>query len=93
MSQKTSQNELTEYIRRLGEHINLIYDKLKTLESRLDGLSQDVVNMKDTDYVKHQEFTDFLNQLTVSLKELVPPIPEITSEEAPSSEKDAESLD
>lgn len=89
MSQ-TSQDELTRYIRQIGEHINRIYSRLKSLEAKLDAITQEMSQLQSTDTVQKSEFTDFVNQLTASLKELLPPIPDASEEE--SSENDFESL-
>ena len=90
MSQ-TSQDELTRYIRQIGEHINRIYSRLKSLEAKFDAITQEMSQLQSTDTVQKSEFTDFVNQLTASLKELLPPIPD-ASEEEKSSENDFESL-
>jgi DNA anti-recombination protein RmuC len=90
MSQ-TSQDELTRYIRQIGEHINRIYSRLKSLESKLDAITQEMSQLQTTDTVAKSEFTDFVNQLTASLKELLPPIPDTPVEEQ-STEDDFESL-
>jgi DNA anti-recombination protein RmuC len=88
---KTSQDELTRYIRQIGEHINRIYGRLKSLESKLDTLTQEMSQLQGTDTVAKSEFTDFVNQLTASLKELLPPIPDTPIEEQ-STDDDLESL-
>lgn len=88
---KTSQDELTRYIRQIGEHINRIYSRLKSLEAKLDAITQEMSQLQSTDTVQKSEFTDFVNQLTASLKELLPPIPDAMEEEE-SSENDFESL-
>ncbi len=90
MSQ-TSQDELTRYIRQIGEHINRIYARLKSLESKLDAITQEMSQLQATDTVAKSEFTDFVNQLTASLKELLPPIPETPGEEQ-ATEDDLDSL-
>ena len=90
MSQ-TSQDELTRYIRQIGEHINRIYSRLKNLEAKLDAITEEMSQLQATDAVAKSEFTDFVNQLTASLKELLPPIPD-TSREEDSSEEDFEAL-
>jgi DNA anti-recombination protein RmuC len=90
MSQ-TSQDELTRYIRQIGEHINRIYSRLKSLESKFDAITQEMSQLQTTDTVAKSEFTDFVNQLTASLKELLPPIPDTPVEEQ-STEDDFESL-
>lgn len=88
---KTSQDELTRYIRQIGEHINRIYGRLKSLESKLDTITQEMSQLQGTDTVAKSEFTDFVNQLTASLKELLPPIPDTPIEEQ-STDDDLESL-
>jgi DNA anti-recombination protein RmuC len=88
---KTSQDELTRYIRQIGEHINRIYSRLKSLESKLDTITQEMSQLQGTDAVAKSEFTDFVNQLTASLKELLPPIPDTPIEEQ-STDDDFESL-
>lgn len=88
---KTSQDELTRYIRQIGEHINRIYSRLKSLESKLDTITQEMSQLQGTDTVAKSEFTDFVNQLTASLKELLPPIPDTPIEEQ-STDDDFESL-
>ena len=90
MSQ-TSQDELTRYIRQIGEHINRIYSRLKSVEAKLDAITEEMSQLQSTDTVAKSEFTDFVNQLTASLKELLPPIPDTSGEEE-SHEDDFEAL-
>ena len=90
MSQ-TPQDELTRYIRQIGEHINRIYSRLKSLEAKLDAMTEEMSTLQSTDTVAKSEFTDFVNQLTASLKELLPPIPDAPGEEE-SSEEDFTAL-
>ncbi|MHA2408142.1 MAG: hypothetical protein ACXACA_07210 [Candidatus Ranarchaeia archaeon] len=74
----TPREEFSEYLRRLGEHINLIYDKLKKIEARVTEISSEISEIKDNADVDRKEFNDFVNKLTESLKELLPPIPDET---------------
>ena len=98
---KSKTSELEDYVRRLGEHINLMYSKLNEIEKKLEE-SED--KMKDTENsferlltgianntdaisnlrensVQKLEFEEFVGRLTESLRNLLPPIPEVAEEE------------
>ena len=77
---QTPRDELTDYLRRLGEHINLIYDRLKKIEAKVDAMSKEIADIKESANVDRREFNDFVNRLTEGLKELLPPIPEEAEE-------------
>ena len=84
---QTFRNEFTAYLRRLGQHINIIYDRLKRIETKVDEISEEIAKIKNFSEVDRREFNEFVNRLTESLKELLPPIPEEPSNEA-STEND-----
>ena len=77
---QTSRDEFGDYLKRLGEHINLIYARLKKIEAKIDDVSREIADIKESASVDRKGFNDFVNRLTESLKELLPPLPEETTE-------------
>ncbi|MDQ1281121.1 MAG: hypothetical protein QG670_2385 [Thermoproteota archaeon] len=88
-----SQNELLDYIKRVGENINVIYKRLNDLGTRLDALNKEVNNIKATlesdeasmknlknSVVMKEEFDDFVKRLTDSFSAVTQPI-ELQKEE------------
>ena len=88
MTQSSSQG-LQDYIKRLGEHINLVYDRLKKIEARMNEMSKEIDDIKELADVDRREFNDFVTGLTESVRELLPPLPEEAREavEQPPQEK------
>jgi peptidoglycan hydrolase CwlO-like protein len=81
-------SELEDYIKRMGEHINLIYKRLEEIEGKINAVSGDVNGLKAAtetnkvdisnireNMVSRPDFDDFVKRLTDSFKELFPPIP------------------
>jgi DNA integrity scanning protein DisA with diadenylate cyclase activity len=94
MSQKTG--EIESYVKRVGEHINAIYLKLNEISKKMDALEEKLAKLKDdqtndanaisdlkVNTVPKTEFDEFVNRLTESLRELLPPVEteETTKEE------------
>ena len=93
MSQsKTS--ELEDYVKRLGEHINLIHSKLNEINKKIKDAEDVLARLKDENTnnsdvisnlkentVQKLEFDEFVGRLTESLRNLLPPIPEGSEEE------------
>ena len=77
---QTPSNELTDYMKRLGEHINLIYSRLDKMEAKINEMSREIASIKESESIEKREFNDFVNKLTEGLKELLPPLPEETGE-------------
>lgn len=85
--------ELADYVKRVGEHINLVYKRLEEIEGKLNSLSGEISELKaaigtnkaDIDslresVVSKSEFDDFVKKLTESFRELLPPVPKETME-------------
>jgi len=80
--------ELEDYIKRLGEHMNIMYSKINEMNKRIKE-SEDVIaqlrtnlennteiisNLKENN-VSKVEFDEFVSRLTESLRDLLPPLP------------------
>ena len=95
--------ELSEYVKRMGEHVNLIYKRLEEIDEKITALSTDVNELKSAtetnttnistiikNTVSWTDFDDFIKRLIDSFKDL-PPIPgeasEGTQDEPPVSEE------
>ena len=91
---KSKTGELEDYARRLGEHINLIHSnlneinkKIKDTEDALARLKDETANNSDVisnikeNTVQKLEFDEFVDRLTESLRDLLPPIPRRTEDE------------
>ena len=89
-----SQNELLEYVKRVGENINLIYKRLGGLETKLDALTKEVNSIKATiesdeaamktlknSVVLKTEFDEFVKRLTDSFSAVIQPLEQQTKEE------------
>ncbi len=84
-----SQSVLEDYIKRMGEHINLIYKRLEEMEGKINvasgGINElkvatetnnvDINNLKESTISK-LDFDNFVNRLTESFKEVIPPLPD-----------------
>ena len=80
-------NELESYVKRLGEHINTIYTRLNELNAKIEEVDSKiaevraelknnaniVTELKEVT-VQKVEFDEFVNRLTESLRELIPPV-------------------
>ena len=91
---KSKTSGLEDYARRLGEHINLIHSnlveinkKIKDTEDALARLKDETANNSDViskikeNTVQKLEFDEFVDRLTESLRDLLPPIPKGTENE------------
>lgn len=96
MSQSMGHESLQDYVKRIGEHINLVYKRLGDVEAKLDAISGEVNNLKASldankaevsslggSIVLKAEFDEFVARLTDSFKEILPPISEPTEETTP----------
>jgi len=91
MSASTSQ--LETYVRQVGESIRTIYTRLNDISRRLEEIdakinetraelrsnANAVSDLKESTVPK-AEFDDFVNRLTESLRELIPPVTTGTEE-------------
>jgi len=82
---ETPREDFREYLSRLGEHINLVYDRLKKIEARINDMADEISEIKTSADVNRDEFNNFINKFTESLKELLPP----PTEESTQEENDA----
>ena len=94
MSQRTG--EIESYVKRVGEHINVIYSRLNEINRKIDEIEGKLARLKTEQtndanaisdlkisMVQKTEFDEFVNRLTESLRELLPPV---EAEEAPKGE-------
>ena len=85
--------ELENYVRRIGENIRTIYNKLNELSLKIEEVDKKITEVKadlkgninvvsDLQEVSVQkaEFNEFVNRLTESLRELIPPVSPETEE-------------
>lgn len=85
--------ELEDYVRRLGEHINLMHSKIDEINKKIketeDTVAQlradmennvDAVSNLKENAVQKTEFDEFVSRLTESLRDLLPPLPAGTGE-------------
>lgn len=85
MSQRTG--EIDSYVKRVGEHINVIYSKLNEINRKIEEIEEKIARIKTEQannanaisdlkmsMVQKTEFDDFVNRLTESLRELLPPV-------------------
>ena len=84
-----SQSSLEDYIKRMGEHINLIYKRLEEIEGKINAVSgvvnelkvatetnnTNIVNLREST-VSRLDFDNFVKKLTESFKEFIPSVPE-----------------
>ncbi len=87
MSQSKT-NELEDYVKRIGNHINAIYSQINEIDKRVKGIEDEIIalktestknvssitNLKENS-VQKLDFDEFVSRLTESLRELIPPIP------------------
>lgn len=79
--------EIESYLKRVGEHINVIYSRLNELSKKIEEMEEKIAEVKaeqannanaisdlKTNTVQKIEFDEFVNRLTESLRELLPPI-------------------
>jgi hypothetical protein len=83
MAQSIRMNEMEEYIKKMGELLNVVYrkasdaeSKVYALEAGLSKLSAEVEALKadktrsGEDFVSKEEYEEFMNRLTNSLREI-----------------------
>ena len=88
MAQSVRMNEMEEYIKKMGELLNVVYrkasdaeSKVYSLETSLSKLSAEVEALKaersrsGENSVSKEEYEDFMNRLTNSLKMIVQEAP------------------
>jgi regulator of replication initiation timing len=93
MSQPIGQESLQNYVKRIGEHINKIYQRLGEVEVKLNTLLEEVNTLKVSadankaevkslqgSMVLKSEFDEFVSKLTESFNEILPPV-EVQKEE------------
>jgi len=85
---KSKTGELEDYVRRLGEHINLMYSKINEINKKIKDTeeitaqlktdveenAEGIINIKEN-IVQKVEFDEFVSRLTESLRDLLPPLP------------------
>ena len=84
MAQSVRMNEMEEYIKKMGELLNVVYrkasdaeTKVRSLETSLSKLSAEVESIKaerirsGENVVSKEDYDDFMNRLTSSLKKVV----------------------
>lgn len=88
MAQSVRVKEMEDYIKRLGELLNLVYKKMADTESKVNSLEADLsavkkevedlraenVRLKENTMSK-AEYEDFMNRLIDSFKGLLPETP------------------
>jgi methyl-accepting chemotaxis protein len=85
---KSRTNELEDYVKRIGEHINAIYLKINEVNKKMKEIENEILVMKaesannvdaianlKENTVQKSDFDEFVSRLTESLRELLPPIP------------------
>ena len=88
MAQSVRMNEMEENIKKMGELLNVVYrkasdaeSKVHSLETSLSKLSADVEALKtertrfSENAVRKEEYDDFMDRLTNSLKKIVEETP------------------
>ena len=92
MSQSVRVKEMESYIKRLGEILNVVYERMTSLEEKVNALQSELTRLKgdveasraSTDVLRSrsaskEEFDELVSSLTSSLKQLVPETKEETS--------------
>jgi hypothetical protein len=96
MTQSVQVKEMETYIKRLGELLNVVYERMTGLEAKINSLESEVAKLKgDVEVSKsnidglrgqsvpRQDFDELVSSLTSSLKALVP---ESTKEPTPTQQ-------
>ena len=92
MTQSVRVKEMEGYIKRLGEILNVVYERMTSLEAKLNALQSELTSLKGdveasratTDVLRSrsaskEEFDELVSSLTSSLKQLAPETKEETS--------------
>lgn len=83
--------ELYDYVRLLGDHINLIHTRLEKIETNINEISVsqsnsirenslEISNIRNNMVNKH-ELNEFIDKLKASVGEMFPPLPILASEQ------------
>lgn len=85
MAQSVRIKEMEDYIKRLGELLNLVHKKMTDTESKVNSLEADISRLKvEVEALKSEnvrlkentiskgEYEEFMNRLIDGLKELLP---------------------
>ena len=86
---------LYDYVRRMGENIIQIHDRIERIEKSINEINSnhsnyirestmEIANIKENMINKH-EFTDLIERMRASMSETLPPLP-TTTKEIPSTE-------
>ncbi len=89
MAQSVRMKEMEDYIKKIGELLNVVYKKVSeaesktnSLETNLSKLKTDVEDLKNENLrlrqnsVAKEEYEEFMNKLVDSLKGLLPESPQ-----------------
>jgi uncharacterized protein YaaN involved in tellurite resistance len=57
----------------MGEQMHATYNRLSTIEAKLNAISEDINAIKDTANTDREEFEDTIHTLVESMKELIVP--------------------
>ncbi len=92
MTQSVRVKEMESYIKRLGEILNVVYERMTSLEAKVNALQSELDRLKgdveasraSADALRSrsaskEEFDELVSSLTSSLKQLVPETKEETS--------------
>jgi uncharacterized protein YaaN involved in tellurite resistance len=66
-------NRIQEYYGNMGEQMHATYNRLSTIEAKLNAISEDINAIKDTANTDREEFEDTIHTLVESMKELIVP--------------------
>jgi hypothetical protein len=94
MPEMSSHSQLSEYVKQVAEHVNLIYKRLEGIEENVNSTLHDVEKLKEMieanraelsilneKFISQSEFDEFVKRLTQSMKEILLPYPEEREEE------------
>lgn len=93
-------SELEDYVRRVGEHINKIYLRIDAIDKKVEEIEEQITvvraNMANStqmisdlkeNTVHNAEFDEFVDRLTESLREFLPPSTEVEQAQAETEEE------
>ena len=89
MAQSVRVKEMEDYIKRLGELLNIVYKKMTDTESKVNSLEEDLSRLRGEvealktegmrlkeGTISKEEYEEFMNRLIDGLKGLLPETPE-----------------
>jgi len=89
MAQSIRIKEMEEYMKRVGELLNLVYKKVTDAESKVDSIEADLSKLKEEvealkaestrlkeSAISKEEYEEFMSRLIDSLKGLLPETPQ-----------------